>query len=40
VPSPGPQAEENGAFGQVGLLALGLLVLIATTLIRRYRRQR
>jgi methionine-rich copper-binding protein CopC len=40
VPSPGPQPEENGAFGQVGLLALGLLVLIATTLIRRYRRQR
>ena len=40
VPNPGPQTEENGAFGQVGLLALGLLVLIATTLIRRYRRQR
>jgi hypothetical protein len=40
VPSPGPQTEGNGAFGLVGLLALGLLVLIATTLIRRYRRQR
>jgi hypothetical protein len=40
VPNPGPQTEENGAFGLVGLLALGLLVLIATTLIGRYRRQR
>jgi hypothetical protein len=40
VPSPGPQTEENGAFGLVGLLALGLLVLITQTLIGRYRRQR
>ena len=40
VPNPGPQPEENGAFGLIALLALGFLLLIAATLIRRYRRQR
>lgn len=39
APNPGPQPEENGALGLVGLLALGLLLLITTTLIGRYRRQ-
>jgi len=40
VPNPGPQPEENGAFVLIALLALGFLLLIAATLIRRYRRQR
>jgi methionine-rich copper-binding protein CopC len=40
VPSPGPQPEENGALGLVGLLALGFILLIAKVLIGRYRRQR
>ena len=40
APSPGPQPEENGALGLVGLLAIALILLITTTLIGRYRRQR
>jgi methionine-rich copper-binding protein CopC len=40
APNPRSQPEENGALGLVGLLALGLLLLIAKVLIGRYRRQR